>query len=118
MRTRPYARAREECDHRSACVAWEPLPGRPGNDGVTEARSPGGDFYGEERLADTVIRATAAGAPAPEALRRLVQGLWQHQSHKLRDDATILLTEWHPRGRGGGARPDAAGGHDRTPGGE
>ncbi|WP_432087813.1 PP2C family protein-serine/threonine phosphatase [Streptomyces sp. bgisy095] len=86
------------------------------SDGVTEARSPGGDFYGEERLADTVIRATAAGAPAPEALRRLVQGLRQHQSHKLRDDATILLTEWHPRGRGGGARPDAAGGHDRTPG--
>ncbi|MEW1905949.1 PP2C family protein-serine/threonine phosphatase [Streptomyces sp. NPDC086147] len=86
------------------------------SDGVTEARSPGGDFYGEERLADTVIRATAAGAPAPEALRRLVQGLRQHQSHKLRDDATILLTEWHPRGRGGGARPDTAGGHDRTPG--
>ncbi|WP_432126035.1 PP2C family protein-serine/threonine phosphatase [Streptomyces sp. bgisy082] len=79
------------------------------SDGVTEARSPGGDFYGEERLADTVIRATAAGAPAPEALRRLVQGLRQHQSHKLRDDATILLTEWHPRGRGGRTRPDPGG---------
>ncbi|MGA5064346.1 PP2C family protein-serine/threonine phosphatase [Streptomyces exfoliatus] len=69
------------------------------SDGVTEARSPEGDLYGEERLADTVIRATAAGAPAPEALRRLIQGLRQHQDHKLRDDATILLTEWHPSGR-------------------
>ncbi|MEU6880285.1 PP2C family protein-serine/threonine phosphatase [Streptomyces sp. NPDC046712] len=79
------------------------------SDGVTEARSPEGDLYGEERLADTVIRATAAGDPAPEALRRLVQGLRQHQDHKLRDDATILLVEWHPSSRGtGGTRP----GHD------
>ncbi|MEU4272886.1 PP2C family protein-serine/threonine phosphatase [Streptomyces sp. NPDC026092] len=70
------------------------------SDGVTEARSPQGDLYGEERLGDTVIRATAAGHPAPEALRRLVQGLREHQHHKLRDDATILLSEWHPSGRG------------------
>lgn len=73
------------------------------SDGVTEARSPEGDLYGEERLADTVIRATAAGDPAPEALRRLVQGLRQHQDHKLRDDATIVLAEWHPSGRGPGS---------------
>ncbi|MFF2305554.1 PP2C family protein-serine/threonine phosphatase [Streptomyces sp. NPDC058128] len=66
------------------------------SDGVTEARSPDGDLYGEQRLADTVIRATAAGDPAPEALRRLVQSLRHHQDHKLRDDATILLIEWHP----------------------
>ncbi|MER5307752.1 PP2C family protein-serine/threonine phosphatase [Streptomyces sp. NPDC002773] len=80
------------------------------SDGVTEARSPEGDLYGEERLADTVIRATAAGDPAPEALRRLVQGLRRHQDHKLRDDATILLTEWHPSGLGaepGGRTADA-----------
>ncbi|MFE5934890.1 PP2C family protein-serine/threonine phosphatase [Streptomyces sp. NPDC056470] len=74
------------------------------SDGVTDARSPDGDLYGEERLADTVIRATAAGDPAPEALRRLILGLRQHQGHKLRDDATILLTEWHPSGRGTTAR--------------
>ncbi|MFF9909144.1 PP2C family protein-serine/threonine phosphatase [Streptomyces sp. NPDC013457] len=74
------------------------------SDGVTDARSRDGDLYGEERLADTVIRATAAGDPAPEALRRLIQSLRQHQGHKLRDDATILLTEWHPSGRGTTAR--------------
>ncbi|MGW6413925.1 PP2C family protein-serine/threonine phosphatase [Streptomyces sp. NPDC055055] len=69
------------------------------SDGFTEARSPAGDLFGEERLADTVIRATSAGDPAPEALRRLVQTLLQHQHNQLRDDATILLTDWHPRTR-------------------
>ncbi|MFG3350227.1 PP2C family protein-serine/threonine phosphatase [Streptomyces sp. NPDC048018] len=66
------------------------------SDGVIEARSAVGDLFGEQRLADTVIRATAAGDPAPEALRRLVQELLQHQDHRLRDDATIILAEWHP----------------------
>ncbi|MFF8375589.1 PP2C family protein-serine/threonine phosphatase [Streptomyces sp. NPDC015661] len=66
------------------------------SDGVTEARSTKGDLFGEERLADTVIRAMAAGDPAPEALRRLLQELLHHQDHHLRDDATILLVEWHP----------------------
>ncbi|WP_225801726.1 PP2C family protein-serine/threonine phosphatase [Streptomyces sp. NK15101] len=66
------------------------------SDGVTEARSTQGDLFGEERLADTVIRAMAAGDPAPEALRRLLKELLNHQAHRLRDDATIVLTEWHP----------------------
>lgn len=66
------------------------------SDGVTEARSTQGDLFGEERLADTVIRAMAAGHPAPEALRRLLQVLLNHQDHRLRDDATIVLAEWHP----------------------
>ncbi|MFJ3960787.1 PP2C family protein-serine/threonine phosphatase [Streptomyces sp. NPDC090036] len=65
------------------------------SDGITEARSPEGDLFGEERLADTVIRSTASGDNAPEALRRLVNLLTHHQHH-LRDDATILLIEWHP----------------------
>ncbi|MFF4172221.1 PP2C family protein-serine/threonine phosphatase [Streptomyces sp. NPDC001744] len=84
------------------------------SDGVTEARSPEGDLYGEERLADTVIRATAAGAPAPEALRRLVQGLRQHQEHNFRDDATILLVEWHPSGRRAAARGRTTEASDRS----
>ncbi|WP_033211126.1 MULTISPECIES: PP2C family protein-serine/threonine phosphatase [Streptomyces] len=66
------------------------------SDGVTEARSTQGDLFGEERLADIVIRAMAAGHPAPEALRRLLQDLLNHQDHRLRDDATIVLAEWHP----------------------
>ncbi|RSS67492.1 PP2C family protein-serine/threonine phosphatase [Streptomyces sp. WAC06614] len=66
------------------------------SDGVTEARSALGELFGEERLADTVIRSMAAGTPAPEALRRLVQELLTHQDQRLHDDATILLAEWHP----------------------
>ncbi|MCJ1678487.1 serine/threonine-protein phosphatase [Streptomyces sp. APSN-46.1] len=66
-------------------------------DGVTEARSDTGEQFGEERLIDTVVRATAAGEAAPEALRRLVRGILDHHHGHLRDDATILLAEWHPR---------------------
>ncbi|MFI8497449.1 PP2C family protein-serine/threonine phosphatase [Streptomyces sp. NPDC085524] len=66
------------------------------SDGVTEARSPTGDLFGEQRLTDAVIRSAAAGDPAPESLRRLIQSLRAHQNHRLRDDATLLLVEWHP----------------------
>ncbi|MFI6146993.1 PP2C family protein-serine/threonine phosphatase [Streptomyces sp. NPDC051109] len=69
------------------------------SDGITEARSPEGDLFGEKRLADTVIRSTASGDKAPEALRRLVQSLLTYHQHHLRDDATILLVEWHPSRR-------------------
>ncbi|MEU6879488.1 PP2C family protein-serine/threonine phosphatase [Streptomyces sp. NPDC046712] len=66
------------------------------SDGVTEARSTHDELFGETRLADTIIRSMAAGHPAPEALRRLIQNLLTHQNHRLTDDATILLAEWHP----------------------
>ncbi|MEU6238713.1 PP2C family protein-serine/threonine phosphatase [Kitasatospora sp. NPDC047058] len=68
------------------------------SDGVTEARDTDGELFGEQRLADTVVRAMADGLPAPEALRRLMLRILAHQDHRLRDDATILLTEWHPDG--------------------
>ncbi|MCX5528552.1 serine/threonine-protein phosphatase [Streptomyces bobili] len=65
-------------------------------DGVTEARAPDGDLFGEERLADTVIRSMAAGHNAAEALRSLVDHLLHYQQGQRRDDATVMLTEWHP----------------------
>ncbi|MEU9860678.1 PP2C family protein-serine/threonine phosphatase [Streptomyces sp. NPDC047971] len=65
------------------------------SDGVTEARSTDHQQFGEARLADTIIRSMAAGDPAPEALRRLIENLLTHQN-RLDDDATILLAEWHP----------------------
>ncbi|GHB53990.1 hypothetical protein GCM10010377_51230 [Streptomyces viridiviolaceus] len=65
-------------------------------DGVTEARSADGRLFGETRFADFIIRAIAAGEPAPEALRRLVNTILEQQDSRLSDDATILMLEWHP----------------------
>ena len=63
-------------------------------DGVVEARSPNGDFFGVERLADLVIRHLAGGLSAPETVRRVVQELLEHQQDQLTDDASLLLLEW------------------------
>lgn len=65
-------------------------------DGVTEARTQAGAEFGLDRFADSVIRATAAGEPAPETLRRLIHAILDAQNNRLRDDATILLLEWRP----------------------
>ncbi len=63
-------------------------------DGVVEARSPGGDFFGIERLTDLVIRHLAGGLSAPETMRRVVKELLDHQQDQLSDDASLLLLEW------------------------
>jgi len=68
-------------------------------DGVTEARSPDGAFFGTERLADLVGRASAGGNPPPETLRRLVHSILDHQAGDLQDDATAVLVEWNGQGR-------------------
>ncbi len=44
-------------------------------DGVTEARSPDGDFFGPERLVDLISRNLASGLPTPETMRRVVRAL-------------------------------------------
>lgn len=69
-------------------------------DGVTEARSEDGEFFGVERLADFFGRALAAGLVPAETMRRLVHAVLEHQGGDLQDDATMLLVQW----RGDGPR--------------
>lgn len=69
------------------------------SDGVIEARSAEGEFFGVDRLADLITRESAAGNPPPETMRRLVQAILGHQAGELQDDATTVLVEW----RGGSA---------------
>jgi serine phosphatase RsbU (regulator of sigma subunit) len=73
---------------------------RPGDrvllytDGIVEARSPDGEFFGEERLADFVVRAEASGNAPPEMLRQLMRSVMCHQAGQLQDDASIVVLEW------------------------
>ena len=68
-------------------------------DGVIEARSPDGTFFGAGRLADLVGRASAGGNAPPETLRRIVHSILDHQAGDLQDDATTVLVEWKGQGK-------------------
>lgn len=63
-------------------------------DGVVEARSKAGEFFGPRRLADLLSREAASGQPAPETMRRLSLAVMEHQEGELQDDATMLFLEW------------------------
>lgn len=63
-------------------------------DGITEARSPDGAFFGIKRLVDLLTRAEADHMPPPETVRRVVRELLAHQRGQLQDDATLLVAEW------------------------
>ncbi|WP_353952793.1 PP2C family protein-serine/threonine phosphatase [Knoellia sp. S7-12] len=63
-------------------------------DGVLDARSPSGDHFGVERLADLLSHNIAASLSPAESMRRVGRALLQHQEARLTDDATMLLMEW------------------------
>lgn len=63
-------------------------------DGVVEARSPAGEFFGVERLGELVCTQLAGGLAAPETMRRVVRELLSHHDGQLTDDATLLMLEW------------------------
>ncbi|PLS76005.1 MAG: serine/threonine-protein phosphatase [Actinobacteria bacterium] len=67
-------------------------------DGVVEARSAEGEFFGVDRLVDMVARTSAAATAAPETMRRLLHAILDHQEGELQDDATIVVVEWRALG--------------------
>ena len=58
-------------------------------DGVTEARSPAGEFFGEERLEELV--AACAGLPADEIAGRVEGEVMAFQEGRARDDVAVLV---------------------------
>jgi hypothetical protein len=67
-------------------------------DGVVEARAEDGEFFGEKRLEDLLVRAITAELPAAETVRRLAHAILEHQGGELQDDATTVLLTWHGTG--------------------
>lgn len=64
------------------------------SDGVIEARSDSGEFFGTARLIDLLVREESRQQPPPETLRRLIVAVLDHQQGALQDDATMLMLEW------------------------
>ena len=64
-------------------------------DGVTEARDPDGNVFGEPRLRDLLAREHQAGGPPQEIIRRLVRSALDHSQVRLRDDATMVYVRWN-----------------------
>ena len=65
-------------------------------DGITEARSSDGSFFGDDRLVDLLVRASLEDLPVQETVRHLADGILGFSNSSLRDDATMLLMEYRP----------------------
>ena len=78
------------------------------SDGVFEARSPAGDFYGWDRMVNHIHRTLRSGIRAPEALRLLIREVIEFQGDDVRDDATLAIVRWEPEAAGAPAGPSAA----------
>ena len=58
-------------------------------DGITEARSPDGEFFGEQRLRDLCMQ--CAGLSAEEIAEKVERGVMTFQREELRDDVALLV---------------------------
>ena len=63
-------------------------------DGVIEAKRPGHEDFGIERLKEFLHTADAAGLAPAETLRRLSNAVVDFNDGVLQDDATTLLVQW------------------------
>lgn len=68
-------------------------------DGCVEGRNAAGEPFGEDRLADLLVRQMLADLGAAETMRRLSQAVLAHQGDKPRDDATMVFLEWRGSSR-------------------
>jgi serine phosphatase RsbU (regulator of sigma subunit) len=66
-------------------------------DGVTEARGPDRELFGEERLVDLFERFAVDDLPAPETLRRICHAALRHHGGPAADDTTLVMVEWMPQ---------------------
>jgi serine phosphatase RsbU (regulator of sigma subunit) len=67
-------------------------------DGLTEARTPDGVFFGIDRLVGTIADASAGGLPPPETMRRVMHAVLDHHDGVMQDDATVVALEWRGPG--------------------
>jgi phosphoserine phosphatase RsbU/P len=58
-------------------------------DGITEARSPNGELFGEQRLEDLCVQ--SAGLSAEEIVEKVERGVVAFQRGELRDDIALLV---------------------------
>jgi hypothetical protein len=63
-------------------------------DGIVDARSPDGQFFGDERLASLIGELHSEGLPAAEVVRQCLHAVIRHQYGRRSDDATLLLMRW------------------------
>ena len=63
-------------------------------DGVVEARTPDGEEFGVERLADLAGQYASELLEPEEIVRQILRSVLDHRRAELRDDATVLLVEW------------------------
>ena len=64
-------------------------------DGVTDARKPGGELFGVERLADLIGRHASDQVEPEEVVRQIVKALLEYKADQLADDATLVLVRWN-----------------------
>ena len=65
-------------------------------DGVSEARSPTKEVYGEQRMAQAVWDRLKLGHRPAEVLRRTIHDVLAWQGERVRDDASLVLLSWRP----------------------
>jgi hypothetical protein len=63
-------------------------------DGIVDARSPSGAFFGDGRLTSLVADLSSGNLPPAEVLRRTLDAVITHQDGRVSDDATLVLLRW------------------------